>query len=701
MKKLLYISIAFLSILVTLFQFDRIGINQRVRIESPELVLSGTNEEQEFLWINISIENEKTQKFGKELIEFGEVNKLNILLHVVQVNQYHMRDHHFYIYTPEAVSSLSSFPMIYQLPPINFSQPTERYYTTTLGDVHAYNIFDFFDIRNYNTIQNGIYLHQLSSFFGNEIYNTAESWRLYILGDQPSELAKLIELSGLPELAVIDMSIGHTGSISDSRDTRTLQMFMAIVLLIVLVLFIILLSRKLKDISIRKLHGQANVFILFQVLKKELIGSVGIYFVIQILLIHILAGHYRETTQELYHTLLLYFVFLLLSLMMISLILYCVIGFINYTWLKRKTKIRHIFFVTSLLKIILCFSLVFPFVHIWQDVPMSFIYARQLMQHTNRMENSFSVTQFGAPTFGEVSSEEILFDLLEGYQFEYVDIERQIMIHFLYEDIGEVSPMKYPLAIMNHWSILDLELVGIDGQLINMDELSKDKQHIFITQNHELHNFDYYMFHTNLEVNLIHVENTPRVYSLFPNAGISYVDDPIILYMNQYIPFEFQVGFPYVRVELEHSAVVAQFLNELSELGLDEIYGFFNVDQLILLTNRVIFANLVFFLVMLLCYLGIVLILVTTILMLFIRSYDKELTILYMSGASFINRYKVCILISLIGTSISNMIAVYLRPEDVVIISMFFVLLLLFEICYMICYFKRQDKHNMILSLKG
>lgn len=361
MKKIICIFVIFISFFVFQINFKEQSRNERTRLQ---LIDSTIQKEQEEKYVYVLMFNKEKVQIDN-ILEFGKRNDITCIAGRSLVDVSHnLRA--YYIYTPSG-----NVPFYTKnARKIDFSKEGNQYYSSDLKDQDSYDYIDFVDQRNHKSYQEAFEIHPLNQLDKdekkikesemNKIMNV-----LLVTNHDKAKIKELLDKEGLLECLNDNAEIMEYEEQFESLEDNSLIniQLLTITLVSIFLLMICQALKEKKEITIRKMMGMSNHFILKKMFLKQELIYLCIYVTMQIVLFILYIGLPRACTLNITKQLLLFTLLFASLLMMIYGGLWLFIKFTNnYANIKNTSSIKKMNVINNILKLVMFIVVLQPLI---------------------------------------------------------------------------------------------------------------------------------------------------------------------------------------------------------------------------------------------------------------------------------------------------------------------------------------------------
>lgn len=372
MKKIIYIFVIFISFFVFQINFKEQSRNERTRLQ---VIDSTIQKEQEDKYIYVLMFNKEKIQIDN-ILEFGKRNDITCIAERSLVDASHNLKA-YYIYSPSG-----NVPFYTKnARKIDFSKEGNQYYSTDLKDQDSYDYIDFVDQRNHKSYQEAFEIHPLNQLDKdkNKIKESEMNKTMnffFVTNHDKAKIKELLDKEGLLECLNDNTEImEYEEQFENIEDDSLINMqLLTITLVSIFLLMICQALKEKKEITIRKMMGMSNHFILKKMFLKQELFYLCIYVIMQIVLFILYIGLPRACTLNITKQLLLFTLLFASLLLMIYGGLWLFIKFTNnYANIKNTSSIKKMNVINNILKLVMFIVVLQPLI---QYTETGFYYSR-------------------------------------------------------------------------------------------------------------------------------------------------------------------------------------------------------------------------------------------------------------------------------------------------------------------------------------
>jgi len=696
-----------LSITVYFYQYNRYSINQWQLIIN-RMVSSPEEHTIPFYMVLFSFDGQSLynnqESFFNSVKQLSHENKIDIFTTFSGNTSYRTQKSQVLLQSYSNSTIGSNLSLLDSTRRIDFSDFTDQYYTSNLNDPYAYNYIEFLN-PIFNTDSFDIFeMHQMIALFNilNNLYPQSISLQFWST-QYPRDLAESFQ-SKLSEYGDIDFGTGMwAGTGIDFRDEFDLYIIVSLLFIIITLVTFIIALKKIPEIAVRKSKGNKHYIIFKRLFFPLMIVQILIYAIVQIIMVNIISGPIRNVTVDFYITLYHWYLILLFVILMIYFAIIIIIQKVKYSWIKRNVKLNQLILGLLILKI--CFTVtILPNLVIIIESNHTLLQARRVL--TQKQMNVDTIYSINWIDLGAIDHDSFLrqqeligttFNILSNYNLLYTDITTQFWSGF-----GGSNKLPYPFAIVNRTILQDKTFYTLDGNNLKAEHLSIDNHYFIVPYNYEPNLFDFLFIQNAI---IIHVKETPRIYSLLPDDFLPvFIDNPIIALINQYNPGDLfpinALSSPFMQFSIEDDHMKELLTLDLENRNILSSIQFSNVQADIQRNLTLVNSILDSMIMKGILYLIIITLMSFVSTALYMKSKIRYLSVLYMKGFDFRERYGTIFLVLYIVNLIAMLILAILNSVLLIQIILILLFLTIFETVLLSLYIIKSQKKAISSYIK-
>ena len=648
MKRILYITTILLSTLIFLYTFDRYSFyneadlyNARLKETQPQLDCFSTV-------VKISSEAGFTNLLD-ELCSLAHTHKTNIEIQKSSINEQMIPVVDYFIYkTKQSNFLLSMISLDNEEKEIDFTSDDRVYYTNNLQDENACNYVTMIsrykrldskkNILNYYPLQSA----KRKDFAGDD--------QIYIrfISDDATGMIEAIERSSISDMVDMDMVKAELQSITNIptiayEQKEYLHLMLMISVLSLLLLLMQTVYKKKHFIGIYKLMGVEKKTIIKRLFFKNLAWNVLLYIGIQIILYIVLCGVVRADTLAFIKKLGFYFVFILLLFILVYLLAYVVVGRVNaMNALKsRQNKGRRFYYTGLIMKYLMIILSAASFMMI---LKVTYVNGENICYYFSRksfMSEYYQIYQFDNKNV-EMNNEILAF--AQPYELVY----SQAKSIDIFEDDDSFTTIGNELYVNNN-ALKDYTLYDKNHQSIDLSS-KENKTYIYykdtwLKEHLHIDDEDVEYYYNDIR---IHQPTYPSFEKYYEHPVIHRLGD--LRHMDENIWLNINANTTVIPAE-EYAAFVSAYKQHFEEPLL-----FTKLEDIL---NTHLFSDVLTFLryfILSFIFLYFYYYIVKQCVMIYLCEYGHKISIRYLHGWTFMQRYKELFWVCGIGYAICLML---------------------------------------------
>lgn len=695
MKKILYVTTVLLSTLVFLFTFHNFIFQNQLNILG--LRLNVTHPDLQIFSAATTIHNEtEIDEVMNELCELSKKDKTDILLTKNYVNKYMIPIKDRYLFQTNQTNYLmNSIQLTNNNHIIDFTSNKNVYYTNDMNDENAYNYMSIMSMLDrMNPKKDIIRYFPMKSFKNNFDLNSENQLFFQFYTYQPEQMIEDIRDSSIGKYFNYDVMKKSIMSIQNIhypviQDDNYFNMIAIVSVISLLLLLIQTIYKKRHSIGIYKLMGISKGSITKRLFLNNLIINLIVYVIIQIILYIGVCGIYNEETIEFVQQLIIYFSYIVLLFIVIFIVAYFVVGRVNPTYaIKQKQRKGESFYFSGLL--IKLFVILFAsssFIHVANITMNSGRELFNYMKRKNVMDEYYQVYRLDnndLEKFEKVSRK--ILELGESRGVSYLNFQEM-----------EVQPEEDKTVIaevnqnfLNEYTLLDQKGNKIDiNQKENIVYIPYSNKEIEKELSPKyLENVEYYYNSVCLFSN-----NYPTIFAYVKNPVIFKIGD--IKNLSRYISINVNSNTTTIKA-LNYDNFMESYNDELkNELTFVKLKDVLRIN----LTGMVI--GFMKYLLIVLLFIYFYYSIAKQCVMIYLYEYGHKISVRYLYGWHFIQRYRELFFVHLMGYIFSFIILILIIKLDILMTLKYCGIFFIIDFIIMIICILRKQSKLIKNNLKG
>ncbi len=693
MKKILYVTTVLLSTLIFLFTFHIFTVQNQLNVLG--LRLNVTHPDLQIFSGGIIIHNEtEIDEVMNELCKLSEKDETEILLNKNYVNKYMIPVKDRYLFQTKQTNYLmNSIQLTNNDHIIDFTSNQNVYYTNNINDENAYNyisIMSRFDRKNPK--KDIIRYFPMKSIKNNIDLNSENQLFFQFYTYQPEKMIEDIKNSSIGKYFncdVLKQSIRSIQNIPVLQDENYFNMIAIVSVISLLLLLTQTVYKKRHSIGIYKLMGISKESITKRLFFNNLIMNLILYAIIQIVLYVGLCGIYNDETIEFIKQLIINFSYIVLLFIVIFIVAYIVVGRVNPTYAikQKQTKGESFYFSGLLIKLFVILFASSSFIHVANITLNSGRELFNYMKRKNIMEEYYqvySLDNHNIEEFDKVSRK--ILELGESKSVSYLKFHEM-----------EVEPEEDKTVIaevnqnfLNEYALLDQKGNKIDiNQKENIVYIPYSNKEIEKELSPKyLENVEYYYNSVCLFSN-----NYPAIYAYVENPVIFKIGD--INNLSRYISINVNSNTTTIK-----AVNYDDFMKSYNDKSKNELEFVKLKDVLrINLTGMVI--GFMKYLLIVLLFIYFYYSIAKQCVMIYLYEYGHKISVRYLYGWPFIQRYRGLFFVHLMGYIFSLIILIMIIKLDVLMSLKYCGIFFIIDFIIMIICILRKQSKLIKNNLKG
>ncbi|MGX8852116.1 DUF1430 domain-containing protein [Amedibacillus sp. YH-ame10] len=634
MKKLLYIITVILSMLVFYNSFSAESFVNKTEIQSLNYSIGTTISKKPYIlgFPQNPISSQSRENIIQSFLEFAKEHDL-ILISSEDITQNFITAKEVYLYSQNE-SILKNIPLE-KTNTIDFSRNSNHYISTDMYDENAMNHYDFIDKAFKESEKKEIVrIYQMEQYIDKFI--DKENFGIGILCENPESVKELIPNSSISQY-VPNIDALPPASEVMPFETDNNQSVLYALILIIFVLFMLLIfcyiSRSRKEIGIRYLMGSKTSKITRKMFMKTLMFCIILYAIIQIVLFYFFCGSVRLVNENLVRILFYYYIIFILANVLSYIIARIMIQrYTISTILKSKKSNQIIVDVNLILKAIMTCFIIGPFLSV-----MPFVLGKGSMYLTlvqNKSEIEKYATMSSMDNGGNIrENERMLYEIGNAYGAIYEDFDTYLMVSNVGDN--ETNEVIYPHITVNKNYLKDYQIYNVNGEKIDINDYG-EKYTYFIPETCDYDKADIKGLNDYGGV-VVKIKNPPTMYSHAALGLWGSIDHQIILLLPDKPKYFSSFGSWKFYIPLGESMTL--FQNELKKTDMNGRV-FFSDNAIPLATTLSDYQYQILQGALLVTvYLSTYIAFTYLTLSLYFEENKKQLSLRYLYGRSFFQRY--------------------------------------------------------------
>lgn len=697
MKKVSFFFIIVLSILITFSILDEFNQGYYLKIRNFSiLVAEQLHKQQVSTFISATEENITRNELVDKLMKFSDDNNIDIISQKTEITATNQNTSSFFIYTNDFIINKDLF--VKGSTEIDFKDLNEDgYYSTDIHDCDRTSTLSLLSEKYINGDDNYIIevkpFHQYKdeidigndaiyvTFYTSDFTELKSKVTSSFSSINPNFLIPSDFHSDLPEANSISLSLK----------------FIAITIGIILLLLTCTINKNMKNISIRKLHGNSIVQIISKLFGAFFIESIVVFIVGVAISYALMVKEVSPMTYTIMKNLSFVIAVFILTYIMLTLLIYIYIKILSTALALKKRQINYTLInINLVIKLMLMILIISPFLNIITSGYNSTKSLYDINKYHDRNKFMYSINNIifnnDIEYYNDASKK--IFEVANENDAIYIDTQGILSDYFSGVDVNSIA--YTPILIANKQYLKDcvidkeklkaLNIDSIDGNVILMPENRKSSNSVKVSQMSNVYN-----------AKIIDVSSGVEYYK--PNLYCNYVGsifkDPIILLINESIE-NVNVTFPYI-----YFSDKDKMKSALDGAGLKDRYEFCNADSSVQSFIEGHSKNIGKAIVTIVFYTFILLVFLYQSVYLYMEETKRLISLQYVLGHGKISRYSEIIVMNLAPHVFLFMISVLFLSIPIKLILTFCAAFMLIEFLYMVYMIKKFERNTVVVVLKG
>ncbi|GEM_PF-875381 len=720
MKKICYFFIFVLAVLTTFLCVEEFNSFYFTKITNSSSLIGDQLDKKDIgTIIPYSNKSKDAEGLINQIAEFAEKNDYTA---VISKGNLSANDKKSFVYVYSDELDLKKDVYLEKNIDIDLKSKDENvYYTTDNEDKSATDIMYLLsDKYRDGVVYPKIYVKPLYQYKVDWKDNKDNPFVIFYSNDFEGTKQKIInEFEGVEPEAI--------GSVS-SMPAKAKAMSTSLKLIIITILVIVLLltcaiNKSMRDISIRKMHGNSISQIISILFGRFFFKGIIVFILGLVITYSILVGEISPMAFNIIKMLLMVFGLFIGFYILLTIFIY---GFIKVLSTALNMRKRHVNYtlvnINLVLKLILMVVIIAPFLTTVLDATRSarvlydvnkyhdldkYRYNVEGIYNTDVSGGFEGITEFmklqkkametiDAAGGVYIDTAQISMDFFDEYQRTYNKAEDKENIN-LVDISNRIFTKSYvPFIIVNKNYLKDYEITLEDGTILNLDSISKNTMLVPECRKHvKLGKYSGYTDGEKTEV--MKVKDGMSYYN--PDSTSQYpsrlIENPVILVINDYnvnlSPNQSNNYFPDLELMKE----------KLDEAGVKGRYSCANIAKFmendVKYNTRILIKGIV----TVVLYTFIMLVFLYQSVYLYMEETKRLISVQYVLGHGKLSRYSEIIVMNLAPHAFLFMISVIFLSIPINLIFNFCATFMVIELLFMIYMIKKFEKNTVIVVLKG
>lgn len=565
------------------------------------------------------------------------------------------------------------------------------YMSSDKNDKNAVGTFSSFD-DTYFKFEFEIFRYMNADVHLSQLEN--DMFSLWLDSENTSLVQKYLNESFDGKVEVFEGQ-GHGGTEKDIISiyrTDDIYFLMGCSFITIVLIIICMITKQKREILIRRMNGHNCMKIVRDMFLKYLIQAylmfVATFGLLWIFFIGSVDKFYNEVRIDICEFAFAGFIFIFL----VVILAYLYIRFAtNIVEVKSNKSLKIMLYINYLLKIVMSIILLMPFMcYLHMSIPQINKYITVTENESLlRSHYSFAFFKGNSKEQNKVFQECIYFNMEEYSYNSDLNYEMSSGMKNPNDDV-----MKVPLIIVNQNYLKNFQIYNENNELIDLSLLENNT--LIVPKEYQNEEFTpKYLFSSDYKVN---VKFTGNHINFKTRQNVSSVNNPVILYVNQYDRDKVDFNNMFFRVDKSKDF---EYYNNLVSKLTTSSYRLLSSQPDVnnyYVKAQSIFINMA---IKIITYVFVYALFVLQYLMLYMQENRKELSLGYMLGKSRVQRYGDMFLIHLCIYLIIMLLALVWKVAPLYMCIEFIIICFVFDSLCMFAFIKWFERKKAVASLKG
>lgn len=537
MKRIVNALTIFVSILIFVFFYQNISLEHYNSVSDFQSRFFASTKK-DYVAIEYRLSGDNSGDAFNELIEFLDQHNYDAISQSQNRRYDFILDTTFYIHTKNSLNNLDFFKSV-NGKDIDFTSDTNSYYSSFIEDKDAIDIIDFINNSYHKEYQPRLTIKQFKSMIKDKA--DKRNAIIFLYGNKYDEIIKDIENSEIVNYIVDDDFVSFELVEPDVLDIEPIRILLILSIASLMVISICDLIKEKKEITIRKLFGERDFSIYFNLIAKKYLFNLILYILTQVFLYIILIRNIRPIHLLLVKPLLFAFSLYLIIWLFANLISYFVLTQVGRAVnLKKDNTVKFTNPITSIIKVIVIVLMITPFLGLFSSAPLTIEENIILRKNKNKMRNNLIIygVYFDDSDYDSGISEslELTLEFFEDFNWIYHDFSANYLPEEYIETISEEEYqeqfVQHPYIVVNDTYLKDYDLRDLDGNSIDLDTLEHNTLLV-----PEIYRDDEFtdIYYEGANSKTLYIRNNDLFYNYYPLGVIEELrqENPVILFKNQ------------------------------------------------------------------------------------------------------------------------------------------------------------------------
>ena len=535
MKRVAYLLTIFTAVFIFLYLYQNISLNHFNAMNSLESSFSqATGKDHET--IELSLLNDHGSPVLSELTDFLESKNYDAITFVQTRRHDFIIDTTAYLYSDLKLNELAFFKTV-QGKNLDFTIEENNYYSSYLDDTKAYDVIDYVNSSYQKDYQPRLLVKPLTLLASE--HPEKKTALVFIYGEDRVQIKNDIIDSEINKHVVSnESSLTFEFSTPDDLQVGSIHILLILTIASLVVITICESIALKKEITIRKLFGESDTSIYWDLFAKRYLINMVLYIFSQITLYFLIVKNFRPIHLLLLKPLLVAFGLYLLfwiAANALSYIMLTVTG--RPSNIKNNSTLKFSGGVAVVLKLLLLILIVTPFIALIKTAPLMMEENSILRKNKLLMQNNLVIEGILLDnTVTSLESWEPLqqtLKVVESQEWMYHDFSS----NFLPDEIKETIPeevykrqfVQHPYIVANERYLKNYNIRDLNNNLIDFRSIEQNT--LLVPERYKDEKFtDVYFGGGDGEI--LYIKNPGTLYNLAPlspDLSLKKQKDPVIL----------------------------------------------------------------------------------------------------------------------------------------------------------------------------
>lgn len=689
MKKIICLFTMFISIFIFQTDFKVRSQNEFDKLNNLADVICA-NEHTEIVSVFVS---EADKEFFEKLIKYTQSQDETILISRSTQTESLRNVQDYYVYTSNSELTLKDIH-VRNGHSIDFGKPSNQFYSSDHNNMECVDYIDFLNSKYNKDYSDMFNIHQISDVLNDK--STNKNLYIQISSKDKAKSIQQIKASNLAEYLPDNWDESELGPIDISIHENALAIRMIIVSSIaILLLTICSLFKQSKEITIRKMFGMKNGYILVKLFVHQFFLQIASYVLGCMLSVMIMIGHLRPVTYELVLSQFQYFIIFLCLQLLLFFIVYVVIKKMNHIHtVKKGNLIKEMAYVDIGLKVIVVLMIMNPMLQFISQSVNGIKTATYLITYEDTLRNQFYISGLYDTQQGDINAN---ITLLRKYFDEHGGVYQDFFQNDTEWNSYDENDDKKPYLIVSKSFLHDYQILNDHGEVITFDNFNHDI--ILVPEKYK-------------DEDLTGYRNAKKAEKLIVENGMTYVNrDPLTAFENNLFKTD---AIVLVKSELDASTkwsypflllpgakdTVADIKESMSNAGIVDGYTLGTTNNAYESTMQFIKDQVIYLVSLLILYFIVIMVFLYQTVYVYFITNKKKFALKYLLGDNFVERHGEMIVVNISAYIVVLLCGWYFMNIELYSLISFVFFAITFELISANLLIRKFEKNNVALILK-